>query len=462
MSNKQIISHPYIPNTVEKVRQSMLETIGVKEPGDLYVDIPAAVKLNEPLDLPEALSEFELKRHVEGMLAKNVSCGEKLSFLGAGCYQHHVPSVCKEIGSRGEFVTAYDAGYYADQGKYQAVFEYLSMMAELLESDVVSITYDGHCAASSSLLMAARVTGRKKVLVASSISVDKRSHMNNFCRPVLEIIDLKYDQQSGHIDLSALENNLTEEVAAVYFESPNYLGIIETQGEEIAQIAHKYGALCVVGVNPISLGVLEPPMAYGADIVCGDVQPFGLGMNYGGGLCGFISTSDDERFVAEHPSPPLSVFPSENGDLFFSKPTKRFSSYIKRESSPDFTGSLQTLSSITAGVYLALMGPEGLREIGETMIQRCLYAIKLLNSVPGVCATRFTGPKFNEFVVDFNATGKTVAEINAFLSEKGIFGGKDLSKEFPVLGESALYCVTEIHSAEDIKTLAKAIEEAVN
>ena len=107
------------------------------------------------------------------------------------------------------------------------------------------------------------------------------------------------------------------------------------------------------------------------------------------------------------------------------------------------------------------MGPEGLREIGETMIQRCLYAIKLLNSVPGVCATRFTGPKFNEFVVDFNATGKTVAEINAFLSEKGIFGGKDLSKEFPVLGESALYCVTEIHSAEDIKTLAKAIEEAV-
>lgn len=140
MSNKQIISHPYIPNTVEKVRQSMLETIGVKEPGDLYVDIPAAVKLNEPLDLPEALSEFELKRHVEGMLAKNVSCGEKLSFLGAGCYQHHVPSVCKEIGSRGEFVTAYDAGYYADQGKYQAVFEYLSMMAGLLESDVVSIT----------------------------------------------------------------------------------------------------------------------------------------------------------------------------------------------------------------------------------------------------------------------------------------------------------------------------------
>ena len=368
---KDSFVHPYIPNTVETIREEMLEAVGIKQIQELYVDIPKEVKFNKPLDLPDPfLSEYELKKHVEKILAKNKTCSENLSFLGAGCYQHHIPAVCNEIANRGEFVTAYDAGYYADQGKYQAMFEYLSMMAELLDTDVVSITYDGLSAISSSLLMASRITDRKEALIVGSVSKDKKSHINNFCRPVMDIRFFDYDKESGEVDLNDLGKKLSDKTACVFFESPSYLGTIETQGEKIASLAHQYGALCVVSINPLSLGVLAPPSSYGADIICGDVQPLGLHMNYGGGLCGFISTSDDQRFLNEHPSPPLSVFPEENGDLYFGKPTKQFSSYLKREHSPDFTGSLQTLSSITAGVYLATMGPQGMREIGESIMQK--------------------------------------------------------------------------------------------
>ena len=461
MKNRPLV-HPYIPNSVEDVRESRLDTIGIKSIEELYEDIPEEVRFKKELDLPEPfLSECELKQHVERILAKNKTCGENLSFLGGGCYQHHVPAVCNEIAGRGEFVTAYDAGYYADQGKYQAMFEYMSMMAELLDTDVVSITYDGLAAASSSLLMAARITGRKEALIARSISADKRSHMHNFCRPAMDLKELAYDRETGLLDLEELKSQLTGETACVYFECPSYFGVIETQGAEIARLAHEKGALVVVGVNPISLGVLASPKSYQADILCGDVQPLGLHMNYGGGLCGFISTSDDECFLIQHPSPPLSVFPEENGDLYFGKPTKQFSSYIKRETSPDFTGSLQTLSSITAGVYLATMGPQGMFEIGKTMMERARYGKQLIGEIPGVKAAVFSGPMFHEFVVDFNATGKSVREINQILLEQGVFGGKDLSGEFPELGQSALYCITEVHCAADLKQLAAALKEAV-
>lgn len=461
MKNESFV-HPYIPNTVETVRKEMLDTIGIKKIEDLYQDIPQAVKIDKPLDLPAPiLSECELKQHVEKILTKNKTCAENLNFLGAGCYQHHIPAVCNEIANRGEFVTAYDAGYYADQGKYQAMFEYLSMMAELLDTDVVSITYDGLSAISSSLLMASRITGRKEALIVGCVSKDKKSHINNFCRPVMDVTYFDYDCKSGEVDLKDLEKKISDRTACVFFESPSYLGVIETQGEKVAKLAHKYGALCVVSVNPLSLGVLAAPASYGADITCGDVQPLGLHMNYGGGLCGFISTSDDQRFLNEHPSPPLSVFPEENGDLYFGKPTKQFSSYIKREKSPDFTGSLQTLSSITAGVYLATMGPKGMQEIGTTIMQKAAYGRKLIGAIKGVRTDVIGGCAFDEFVVDFNGTGKTVEKINKYLLKKGIFGGKDLSKEFPELGQSALFCITEVHSASDIELLAETLREAV-
>ena len=461
MKNETFV-HPYIPNTAEETKQSMMDKIGIRDVEELYEDIPEEVRFRGELDLPEPfLSEFELKKHVEKILASNKPTSEVLSFLGGGIYQHHIPSVCNEIAGRSEFYTAYDAGYYTDQGKYQAMFEYLSMMAELLDTDVVSITYDGLSATSSSLLMAARITGRKEALIIGSVGKDKLSHIHNFCRPVMTVKEVPVDGVTGRVDMEAVKAAITDKTACVYYECPSYFGVIETNGAEIAALAHEKGALLVVSVNPITLGVLEPPACYGADITCGDVQPFGLHMNYGGGLCGFIATGDDEVFLNEHPSPPLSVFPLDNGDLYFGKPTKKFSSYLKREQAPDFTGSLQTLSSITAGVYLALMGPDGMYDIGKTILERAAYARKKIGEIDGVKTDRYEGPLFHEFIVDFNDTGKTVEEINKALLKADVFGGHDLSKDFPELGQSALYCVTEVHSAEDIDQLVEALKEAL-
>ena len=461
MKEKTFI-HPYIPNSVPSVREEMMKEVGIRDVEELYADIPEAVRFRGLMDLPEPLlSEYELRAHTEKMLGRNTSCREVLNFLGAGCYQHYVPAVCDEIGSRGEFVSAYGGGYYADHGKHQALFEYLSMMAELVDMDVVTVQYDGLAAISSALLMAARITGRKEVLVSEALSGDKKSHIHNFCRPSVAVKTVAFDRETGLTDLADLAEKIGPETACVFFETPSYFGTIETQGAEIARIAHENGALCVVGTNPVSLGLLAPPSSFGADITCGDSQPLGLHMNGGGGLCGFIATGEEKKFLDEHPSPPLSVFPEENGDLYFGKPTNDTSSYHRRGDAPDFTGSLSTLFSITAGVYLALMGPQGMRELGETLVERAAYARKRLAQIPGVRTDRFSAPSFHEFVVDLSGTGKSVGEINAVLRENGIFGGKDLSGEFEGLGACALYCFTEIHSAEDIDRLARALGEAV-
>jgi glycine dehydrogenase subunit 1 len=264
------------------------------------------------------------------------------------------------------------------------------------------------------------------------------------------------------MDLDDLRAKLSDEVAAVYVEVPSYLGAIEGQAAEIARLAHGAGALSVVGVDASSLGVLAPPAEYGADIVVGEAQPFGARMQYSGGLCGFIASRDEPEYVLEYPYLMVSIAPGRTeGEFGFGWSTMERTSYDKREYSPDYAGTTQWLWGITAAVYLSLLGPQGLRELGEGNMQRSHYAMRRLGSIPGVRAPRFEAAHFKEFVVDFGGTGKTVKEINAALRERGIFGGHDLSEEFSELGQSALYAVTEVHSKADIDRLASAIEEVV-
>jgi glycine dehydrogenase subunit 1 len=262
--------------------------------------------------------------------------------------------------------------------------------------------------------------------------------------------------------LDALAASVSARTAAVYFENPSYLGFIETQGAEIAEIAHDHGALCVVSVDPISLGVLTPPAGYGADIVCGDIQPLGMHMQYGGGHGGFIATRDEEEYVMQYPSRLFGIAPTRvPGEYGFGDVAYDRTSFAHREKGVEWVGTAAALWGITAGVYLALMGPQGMAEIGEGIMARARYAIMQLDRIAGIRAPAFRGPHFEEFVVEFNQTGKCVAEINQALLAQGIFGGVDLSDEFPELGESALYCVTEVHTQEDIDRLAAALREAV-
>jgi glycine dehydrogenase subunit 1 len=464
MSKHKLPVYPYVPNSVPDVKAEMLKEVGARSTEDFYEDVPPNLRLKEPLKLPKPfLSEYALKRHVEGILGRNRTCGEYLNFLGAGCYQHHVPAVCDEVNQRGEFLTAYAGEPYDDHGRFQALFEYTSMMGELLNMDVVNVpTYDGFQAAATALRMAGRITGRREVLVPQIINPDKLSKIRDYCRGHLEIIPVGYDASTGQLDLGQLRAAIGSQTAAIYLDNPSYLGFVETQGDKISTIAHEQGAIFVVSVDPLSLGVLTPPADYGADIVCGDLQPLGMHMQFGGGQAGFIATRDEERYVMEYPSRLFGIAPTRvEGEYGFGDVAYERTSFAVREEGKEWVGTAAALWGITAGVYLALMGPQGMAEIGEGIMLRSRYATMELDKVEGVRAPLFEGPHFQEFVVNFDGTGKTVKEINDALLTRGIFGGKDLSGEFPQLGNCALYCVTEAHTKEDIGTLVSALREVV-
>ncbi len=464
MTQRKPTVYPYIPNSVPAVKQEMLAAVGAKNIDEFYADIPENLRVKGKMNLPEPfLSEYALKRHVAGILAKNKNTEEYLSFLGAGCYQHHVPSVCDEVNSRGEFLTAYAGEPYDDHGRFQTLFEYASMMAELLNMDVVNVpTYDGFQAAATAISMAARLTGRTEILLAGSISPDKLSKIKDYCQHVLHLKLIPFNVQTGQLDLSALETALSNQTAAVYFENPTYLGVIETEGDRIAELAHEHGAVCVVSADPSSLGVLTPPADYGADIVCGDIQPLGIHMQFGGGHAGYIATHDKEEYVMEFPSRLFGIAPTRvPGEYGFGDVAYERTSFAVREEGKEWVGTAAALWGITAGVYLALMGPQGMADLGAGIMARSQYAMQGLNDIAGVRAPLFNAPHFKEFVVNFDDTGKTIAEINQTLLQRGIFGGKDLSREFPALGQSALFAVTEVHSQADLDRLIETVKEAV-
>jgi len=463
MSQKKIV-YPYIPNSVPATKEAMLKAVKAKSVEEFYADIPDSIRLKRKMKLPEPLlSEAALVRHVEELLSKNKSTREVLSFLGAGCAPHYVPAVCDEVNVRSEFLTAYAGEPYEDHGRFQALFEYESMMAELLNMEVVNVpVYNSFQATGTALRMAGRLTGRNIALLPSTVMPDMLSMVCGYVKPDMQVELVPFDPSTGLMDLRALRQQVNEKTAAVYIENPSYLGFLETQAEEIGKVAHENGAIFVVGVDPISLGVINPPADYGADIACGDIQSLGIHMNYGGGHGGFIATRDEERFVMEYPSRLFGVATTcVEGEYGFGDVAYERTSFARREEGKEWVGTAAALWGITAGVYLALMGPQGMAELGQGIMQRVRYAIKKLNQVPGVKTLFSTTPHFKEFVVNFDETGRTVKEINQALLEKGIFGGKDLSAEFPSLGQSALYCVTEIHTQADIDRLVNAIQEVL-
>jgi glycine dehydrogenase subunit 1 len=460
--------HPFIPNSVPEIKEEMLKEIGVKNAEELYAQmIPERLRLNRPMNLPKPLTaEHDLKRHMKSILSKNKTCREYINFLGGGCWQHYVPSVCDVIAQRSEFLTAYAGEQYSDLGRYQALFEFQSMLGELVGFEVVGVpTYDWGASAGNAIRMASRITGRREVLLPKIISPSRLSIIMNFCQPRImpghiNVKTVNYDKETGMLDLEDLKDQISSKTAAVYFENPSYLGIIEAQGREISEIAHDKGAESVVGVDPISLGVLAPPAEYGADIACGEVQPLGIHLYGGGSLSGFIAARDEERYVGEYPSLLISITDTAiQGEYGFGYCTFERTSYAVREKAKDWTGTTSALWNIVAGVYLALLGPQGIKEIGEAIIEKSHYAAKILSEIDGV---RILFQNFfKEFVVNFDAIGKTTSEINKTLLNSKIFGGKDITKEFPELGNSSLYCVTEIHSKGDIDKLANALEEAI-
>jgi glycine dehydrogenase subunit 1 len=363
MKRKTKFVHPYIPNSVPGVKKEMLKEIGVRDFEKLYQLVPQELRLKKKLKLPKPLlAECELRRHVKSILSRNKTCEENLNFIGAGCWQHYVPAVCDEINGRSEFLTAYGGSSYNNLGRFQTHFEFQSQLGELLNMDVVSVpTYSWGTAAGYAIRMASRLTKRNQVLIPRTIGPERLAVIRTFCQSTdiksqidIELVD--YQTRTGLLDLSDLTNRISPQTAAVYIENPTYLGNIESQGQDVADIVHEHGAISIVGVDPISLGVLSPPADYGADIVVGTIQPLGIHMNCGGGTAGFIASRDEEKYVAEYPLFLISITNTiEEGEYGFGQCTFERTSYMDREKAKDWVGTVSGLWTITASVYMALM-----------------------------------------------------------------------------------------------------------
>jgi glycine dehydrogenase subunit 1 len=456
-------SHPYIPNSLPEIKREMMQEIGIKTIDELYADIPEKYQLKKPLKLPEALSEFEVKRHVETLLSENKTCVDTSMFLGGGCWPHYVPAVVKDIVQRSELFTSYTP-YQPEvsQGMLQALFEYQSMICELTGMEVANCSmYDWASALGEAARMASRLTRKSEVLIPKIIHSEKEATLRTYAEPAgITIKHVAYNRESGRLSLEDLKNKISEKTTAVYIENPSYLGFIETQVEEISRETHAHGALLIVGVDPTSLGILKPPGEYGADIVVGEAQPLGNSMNFGGPLLGIFACRDDLSLIRQMPGRVIGMTTTVNNDRHgFCMALQTREQHIKREKATSNICTNEALCAVASAVYMALLGPEGFHELGDTIMCKANYAMRLLSEIIGVKAPVFDSAHFKEFTVNFDEVGLSVREVNEKLLRHQIHGGKDISKEFPELGQTALYCVTEIHSKDEIDCLAHALEE---
>lgn len=428
MSGKRFV-HPYIPNSEPAVKKQMLESIGMKSVEDIYKAIPDHLRFQDKMDMPEPMiSEYSCQRHVEGLLAQNRNARNNICFLGGGTWNHYVPAVVDTIMERDEFLTCYVGEAYTDHGKFQALFESSSMLADLTGFEACNTpTYDWANAIAIAVRMASRNNGKKEILVAGNMDPDRLLVVQNYCKPEIKVEKVAYDKETGLMDLTDLQSKLSDKTCCVYFENPVYIGALEANAAQICKLAKEAGAYTMVGVDPTSLGVMEAPAAYGADFAVGDLQPLGLHMSYGGGLGGFICTRDDKEFLGEYPSLLFGVCKTQKeGEYGFGEVYYERTSYASREKGKDFIGTTTALHGIGAAVYMALMGPQGFRELGEGILKRVAYTKAELAKIPGV-KLPVSGYSYCDFMVDFSETNKTVKEINKALLNYNIIGGKDMS-----------------------------------
>jgi glycine dehydrogenase subunit 1 len=457
---------PYIPNSVPKTKQEMMQEIGVESIDELYSDIPSKFRLKRRLNLPKPMSELEVRRHVEALLSKNKTA-KSTSFIGAGCWSHHVPALVDAILQRTEFLTSYTP-YQPEisQGMLQALFEYQSLICEITSMDVAnSSMYDWASSLGEAARMAVRVTNRNEIIVPKIIHPERLATLQTYIEPLgtrLKLIG--YNRQTGQLELDELKQNCTEKTAAVYVENPSHLGFLETQVDEIAEITHKKDALFIVGVDPISLGVIKPPGEYGVDIVIGEGQPLGNHMNYGGPMLGIFACRDQNELIRQMPGRVIGLTTTLDGSRTgFCMALQTREQHIRRERATSNICTNEALCAVASATYLALLGPQGLKELGEIIMTKSRYAMQLLSEIRGVKAPVFDAPHFKEFTVNLDKTKKTVDAINqALLRLHQVHGGRDISREFPELGKTALYCVTEAHSEEEIRCLTDAIKTIVS
>ncbi len=442
----------YIPNT-EADRRQMLEAIGVGAIEDLFADIPEPLRLRRPLKIPPALAEAEVVKRLRALAAQNADAERYNSFLGAGCYDHFSPAIIGHLVLRGEFLTAYTP-YQPEisQGTLQALFEYQTLVCQLTGMEVSNASmYEGASATAEAILMAHRITGRSEVVVARAVHPEYRQVARTYAAQVGLVFREAAFTEAGATDLAAVQQACGPQTACLVVQSPNFFGGVEDL-TPLAEAAHAVGALCLVVVaEPIALGLLKAPGECGADLVAGEGQGLGTGLNYGGPALGFLATRD--RFVRQLPGRLVGQTVDRGGRPGFVLTLATREQHIRRERATSNICTSESLIALMASIYLVSLGPQGLREVALQNLRKAAYAKARLAKVPG-CAVRFRGPTFNEFVLQ---TTKKPATLLAQLRRKQILGGVALGRWYPELPDGLLVCVTEQKTRADIDALAAAL-----
>lgn len=429
----------------------MLDTIGVKSIDDLFHDIPEDMRVKGDLELPKSKSEIEVRNIVGGMAAKNLTPAFIPSFLGAGIYDHYIPSIIPAMTSRSEYYTSYTP-YQPEvsQGTLQYIFEFQSMICDLTGMDVANASvYDQSNAVVEAAIMCANVSKKNKVLVSETLHPDSREVLKTYAHAQgLEVVTIK--QKDGVTDAEDLKANMSDDVACVLVQNPNFFGIIE-DAKELGEIAHTGKKTSfVVSVDPISLGLLKKPSEYGADVVIGEGQSMGINMSFGGPSLGFFAVK--EKFMRKMPGRIVGQTVDKNGKRCFVLTLTAREQHIRREKATSNICSNQGINTLAASIYMCVMGKQGLKRVAELCVQKSHYLQKKLEE-KGL-KLKYDKPFFKEFVV----TGITGDEQSKALHEKNIIGGLALDRFFKDMDKDIMFAVTEKRTKEEMDALADYLE----
>jgi glycine dehydrogenase subunit 1 len=432
----------YLPKS-DSERREMLEAIGVASPEDLFSHLPEAVRLNRPLNLPPGMSEYEIVDFFRDLGGRNA--GGYSSFLGAGAYYHYRPVLVDAVVSRGEFLTAYTP-YQAEisQGTLTHIFEFQTMICQLTGMDVANASmYDGSTAMAEAAMMAARITGKGRIVAARNVHPEYREVLRTYAKHQgMTLAECAYHTETGAVDTGDLERSMDDLTAAVIVQSPNFFGIVEDI-RTAAEMAHRRGALLiVVFTEAVSLGLLAPPAD--ADIVAGELQSFAISPSYGGPYAGTIATR--EKFIRQMPGRLVGQTTDSRGNRAFCLTLSTREQHIRREKATSNICTNQALIALMATVFMTVYGKQGLRELAQQNLAKAHY-------LAGKLKPRFTGPFFNEFAARVPSPDAS----NKALIGKKIIGGLPLGRFYPELSDAMLLCATEMTRRAGMDTLAEVL-----
>ena len=434
----------------EQDQKEMLSAIGVSKVDELFSDIPESVRFQGEYNIKQAKSEPALLKELTKLAGRNADLKSYSSFLGAGVYDHYAPIIVDHVIARSEFYTAYTP-YQPEisQGELQAIFEFQTMISELTGMDVAnSSMYDGGTALAEAAMLSAGQTRRKKILLSTTVHPEARDVVKTYAKGQhVEVIEIPY--KDGVTDVVALKELITDEVAGVIVQYPNFFGRIEPL-KEIEGIVHSVKSMFIVSSNPLALGALTPPGQLGADIVTGDAQPFGIPSSFGGPHCGYFAVTN--KLVRKVPGRLVGQTVDENGKRGFVLTLQAREQHIRRDKATSNICSNQALNALAASVAMTALGKKGVKEMAVQNIQKAHYAKQVLKQ-KGLEVV-FDGPSFNEFVVKLPASYQ---DTNNQLFEKGMIGGYDLGSSYPELQNHMLVAVTELRTKEEIDAFANEL-----